>query len=440
MEKKNKSLPILISILVSILGYFIFYSVYQISMAVLGLFPMADNELIAGMILKWGILMIESICMFTLIYHFHKETKGITIGYGEVCLLLWLCGILGLTIISGSRAEASTVLIVNLILGIIKDIRMITAFFMVFAFASVWYTIRSKMKRKEETRVKRIPDCRKQKMIYILLAIPAGLLAYGIYRLIHIVFLGIIVQLFIAPNLWEMNNLFFDILVEILSGYCFVVLLRSFQRKTKGILIGYMEAGFLLWIPLLWKGVYENSKWINTFHGIEREKWLLPIFLLLMIAVSIYYKKKKNEAARKTNMRLPFFLVIFSFGIYYAVILCISIANFFDFQLALIISCSIFSIYFFVLQQLSKEKLIRRLLLAYVVFLSGLLLLCSIYIVQEWKIGSHILSQKDYLGKLIKDMVPNLEMYFAYGISILTGGILSWGCRRQQGGDNEKEK
>ena len=54
-----------------------------------------------------------------------------------------------------------------------------------------------------------------------------------------------------------------------------------------------MEAGFLLWIPLLWKGISENNKWINTFNGIEREKWLLPISLLIMIAVSIYYKRKK---------------------------------------------------------------------------------------------------------------------------------------------------
>lgn len=441
MKKRSKALPVLISISVSILGYLIFYSVYQISMLVLGVFPIAiNNEFMAGTVLKWGILLVEGICMLILIYHFHKETKGMTIGYVEVCLLLWLCGILGFTAISKQKNQVAIVLIIDLFLGIIKDVRLVTAFLIVFALASVVYKIVPKWKRTGEVGVKKTPNAKKQKMISILLAVPASLLAYGIYRLVHSVVLVVIVQLFIAPNFWEMDNVFFDILIEIVSGCWFVALLRRFHQKTRGMLIGYMEAGFLLWMPLLWNGLYENRKWIHTFNVAEIKKWLLPIFLFIMIGVSSYCKRKKNEIPKERNMGLPFFLVIFSYGIYYVVILCISIANFSDFDLALISACGIFSVYFFVIHRLSKGKISKQLLMAYAVFLSGLLFLCGIYIAQEWNIGSLVLNQKDYLEELIKDMVPNLEMYFAYGFSIVAGGILAQGWQWLHGEATPKEK
>ncbi|MBD5545083.1 MAG: hypothetical protein HDR01_12835 [Lachnospiraceae bacterium] len=439
MEKKNRLLYVFISILVSFFGYLIYYTVYQISIVVLGTFlTTINNGLMAEITLKWCILIVEGLCMLILIYHFHRETKGLTIGYVEVCLLLWLCAILEFGISSKQKTEMSTVLILDIFLGIIKDIKLVTGFLIVFALASVCYKAKCPIVRKVENKTKCLRSNKKQKLICIFSAIPASLSAYVIYRLVNVVLLEIIVQLFIAPNLWEMDNICFDILMEILGGFCFAILLQNFHQKTKGMLIGYMEAVFLLWIPVLWIGLNGNSKWINTFHNAASEKWLLPVFLFILIAVSLYYKK--NKSPRKTKTGLLLLGIMFSYGIYYVLILCISIANFSNFELALIISSIIFSIFFFVIQQLSKGKIIKQLLMAYAVFLSGLLLLCGIYIAQEWNIGSPVLNQKDYLEELIKDMVPNLEMYFAYGFSIAAGGILAQGWQWLHGEASSKEK
>lgn len=439
MKKENRLLYVLISILISFFGYLIYYTVYQISTFVLGLFlTTINNEFMAEITLKRCILIVISICMFILIYHFHKETKGLTIGYTEVCLLLWLCIDMGITIISEQKTEISTVLILDVFLGIIKDIKLVAGFLIVFVLASACYKARCPIERKAENKTKSPLSNKKQKIIHIFFVIPASLSAYVIYRLVHVVLLETVVLLFIAPNLWEMNNICFDILMEILSGFCFAILLQKFHQKTKGMMVGYMEAVFLLWLPVLWIGLNENSKWINTFRNAEREKWLLPVFLFILIAVSLYYKK--NKTPRKTKIGLLILGVIFSYEIYYVLILCISIANFSNFELALIISSIIFSIFFFTIQQLSKGKIIKQLLKAYAVFLSGLLLLGGIYIAQEWNIGSPVLNQKNYLEELIKDMVPNLEMYLAYGLSIATGGILTKGRQWLHGEASLKEK
>lgn len=439
MEKKNRLLHILISILISFFGYLIYYTIYQMSTVVSGAFiTTINNGLMAEITLKWCILIVVSLCMFIAIYHFHKETKGLTIGYAEAYLILWLCAIMGFSIISERKTEISTVLILNLFLGVIKDIKLVMAFLIVFALASVCYKAKCPIERKVKNKTKSPLSDKKQKMIYIFSAIPASLSAYVIYRLVHAVLLKIVVLLFIAPNLWEMNNICFDILMEILSGFCFATLLQNFHKKTKGMMVGYMEVGSLIWLPVLWIGLNENSRWINTFCNAEMEKWLLPVFLFILVTVSLYYKK--NKTPRKTKIGLLLLGVIFSYEIYYALILCISIANFSNFELALIVSSIIFSIFFFVIHQLSKGKIIKQLLIAYAVFLSGLLLLCGIYIAQEWNIGSPVLNQKDYLEELIKDMVPNLEMYLAYGFSIAAGGVLAQGWQWLHGEASPKEK
>lgn len=433
MKKKSKAFHTLISVLFSFFGYVIYYIIFQLAISAFCPVSMAINvDAVTESFFPWCILIVESIYMLLLVYYFHKQTKGMTTGYLEGCMLLWLCGISGYTIISRQQLKTS--------IAFIKDIKCIAIFLIVLSFAAILY--KSVPENKKQKSLGKKYNVTNKKRLCTLLAVPAGLLAYGIYRLLHIVIWTVNVQFFIAPDLLERNHLFLDILIEVLSGCYFAALLRNFHKKTNGMLTGYMEAGFLLWIPLLWKGFYENGEWINRFNDGETEKWFLFVFLFILIAVSIHDKKKKEKegALRETNMGLTFLLVISGYGIYCVVIICISIVSFFHFQLALIVSTVIFGIYFFVIQQLSKGKLKWELLIAYGVFLSWALLLCSICIVQGLDIGTDMLGQKEYMVERIKDMVPNLEMYFAYGISVLAGEVLAWRYRRRHGKEKGKNK
>ncbi len=433
MKKKSKAFHILISVLFSFFGYAIYYIIFQLAISAFHPVSMAINvDAVTESFFPWGILIVESIYMLLLVYYFHKETKGMTTGYLEGCMLLWLCGISGYTIISGQQLKTP--------IAFIKDIKCIAIFLIVLSFAAILY--KSVPENKKQKSLGKKYNVRNKKRLCALLAVPAGLLAYGIYRLLHIVIWTVNVQLFIAPDLLERNHIFLDILIEVLSGCYFAALLRNFHKKTNGMLKGYMEAGFLLWIPLLWKGFYENGEWINKFNDEETEKWFLFVFLFILIAVSIYDRKKKEKegALKESNMGLTFLLVISGYGIYYVAIICISIVSFFHFQLALIVSTVIFGIFFFVIQQLSKGKLKWELLIAYGVFLSWTLLLCGICIVRGLDIETAIFDQKDNMIELIKDMVQNLKIYFAYGISVLAGEVLAWRYRRRFGKEKGKNK
>lgn len=421
MKKQSKAFHILISALLSFSGYAIYYIIFQLAVTAFCPVTMAMNDYsMTEGFFPWGILIGESIYIFLVVYYFHKVTKGVTAGYLEGWMLLWLCGILGYTIIS--RRELETI-------AMIKDVRGISFFLILLAISSIFYKF-VPQNEKEKSQKKKYSN-RNKKILCALLAVPAGLLAYGTYRLLRIVIWTINVQLFVTPQLLERNHIFLDIVIEILSGCYFAALLQNFHKKTKGMLIGYMEAGYLLWIPVLWKLPYENGKWFNIYSRAEIEKWFLFIFLFLLMAVSIQNKKKEEEALKEKNIGLSFFLIIFSYGIYYIAVICMSIVSFFHFELAVMVASVVFFLYFFVIQQLSKGKLQWELLMAYGLFLCWVLLLGGICIVQGLNVEADILSQKEYVAEVIKDMAPNLKMYFAYGISVLAGEALAWGYRRR---------
>lgn len=147
MEKKSKVLPILISIPVSILGYFIYYVVCGTTVFALTLLSLTMHfDYTYVIALSWIVLIAESYCMIMILYRFHRATKGKTVRYTEGCLLLWLCGILVYTTISKRELKLSTVLLINPDIGIAKDIRMLSACLIVFFLSSLLYKIVQKKK------------------------------------------------------------------------------------------------------------------------------------------------------------------------------------------------------------------------------------------------------------------------------------------------------
>lgn len=156
MEKKSKLLPILISIPISILGYLIYYIVCKTAVpafVVLTLLNEKGDFLyiymdVYGMIFVWLVLIAESYCMIMILIRFHKATNGMAVGYPEGCLLLWICGILGQTFMSGQQLKLSTVLLLESDISILKDIRMMLLCLIVFGVSSLFYKIGQKKKVK----------------------------------------------------------------------------------------------------------------------------------------------------------------------------------------------------------------------------------------------------------------------------------------------------
>ncbi len=152
MEKKSKLLPIFISIPISILGYLIYYIVCKIAapaFSVLMLFNTNHdyNYLyinVYAMVFVLFVLIAESYCMVMILIRFHKATNGMTVGYLEGCLLLWICGILGHTFISGQPLKLSTVLLLESDISILRDIRMMLLCLIVFGVSSLFYKIGQK--------------------------------------------------------------------------------------------------------------------------------------------------------------------------------------------------------------------------------------------------------------------------------------------------------
>ncbi|MBD5545081.1 MAG: hypothetical protein HDR01_12825 [Lachnospiraceae bacterium] len=157
MEKKSKLLPILISIPISILGYFIYYIVCKTAVPAFFVLMLLNENYdydytyigVYAMIFVWIVLIAESYCMIMALIRFHKVTKGMTVGYMEGCLLLWICGILGHTIATGQKLKLSTVLFLESDIGIAKDIRMLLLCLIVFGLSSLLYKIGKKKKIKE---------------------------------------------------------------------------------------------------------------------------------------------------------------------------------------------------------------------------------------------------------------------------------------------------
>lgn len=154
-EKRNKLLPILISIPISILEYLIYYIVCKTAApAFLVLTLLCDtydfNYIdIYAMVFVWLVLIAESYCMVMILIRLHKVTNGMTVGYLEGCLLLWICGILGHTFISGQPLKLSTVLLLESDISILRDIRMMLLCLIVFGVSSLFYKIGQKKKVKE---------------------------------------------------------------------------------------------------------------------------------------------------------------------------------------------------------------------------------------------------------------------------------------------------
>lgn len=156
MEKKSKLFPILISIPISILGYLIYYIVCKTAVPAFSVLVLLIENYnydymyidVYAMVFVWIVLIAESYCMIMILIRFHKATKGMTVGYLEGCLLLWICGALGHTIISGQQLRLSTVLLLESDISIAKDIRMMLLCLIVFGVSSLFYKIGQKKKIK----------------------------------------------------------------------------------------------------------------------------------------------------------------------------------------------------------------------------------------------------------------------------------------------------
>ena len=153
---KNKLLHTLISIPTSIPRYLIYYIIYKIAvlasvwLAILSLYFYDDDTYIneCAMVFAWIVLIAESYCMIMILYRFHKVTKGMTVGYAEGCLLLWICGVVGYTIISRQELKLSSILLLEADIGIAKDIRMLSFCLIVFLVSSLLYKIGQNKKIK----------------------------------------------------------------------------------------------------------------------------------------------------------------------------------------------------------------------------------------------------------------------------------------------------
>lgn len=265
---------------------------------------------------------------------------------------------------------------------------------------------------------------KEKKGLYALLSLPFVLVGYGLYMFIY--------YMFFWGQLMTMT-MQMDILISIPWQLAIAVSLFMpvpiyyFHKRTKGVLIGYGEVCFFL-IMVIYGGYLYISKQGIGFANSEKQTCML-FFEITLIITSILYKKEKEWKFifRFFQIMKIFFCFMIGLAVYFSVCFIGAFTPWFTIIRNGVVI--ILSIYIFVLLWISKGKWNGKMIASY-----------GIYIVQEWNIGSPILSREDYLGQLIKDLMPNLEMYFAYGISILAGEILSWGCRRQQGGDNEKEK
>ena len=153
---KNKLLNTLISIPTSILGYLIYYTICKIAvlasvwLAILSLYFYDDDTYIneCAMVFVWIVLIVESYCMIMILYRFHNVTKGMTVGYAEGCLLLWICGVVGHTIINRQELKLSSILLLESDIGIAKDIRMLSFCLIAFLLSSLLYKIGQNKKIK----------------------------------------------------------------------------------------------------------------------------------------------------------------------------------------------------------------------------------------------------------------------------------------------------
>ena len=151
---KNKLLHILMSIPTSILGYLIYYIICKIAvlasvwLEILSLYLYDDDTYInvCAMVFVWIALIAESYCMIMILYRFHKVTKGMTVGYAEGCILLWICEVVGHTMISRQELKLSSILLLEADIGIAKDIRMLSFYLIVFLLSSLLYKIAQKKK------------------------------------------------------------------------------------------------------------------------------------------------------------------------------------------------------------------------------------------------------------------------------------------------------
>ncbi len=268
MKKEKKGLYVLLSIPFVLVGYGLYMFIYYIFFG--GQVMTITMQMDILISIPWQLAIVVSLFMTVPIYFFHKRTKGVLIGYGEISFLIimliygvYLWGLPLLLNRQGMEYEYSE-----------KQTCML--------FFEITMIITSILYKKEK----------EGKIIFRLFQIMKGFFCF-------IIGLAVYFSMCFIAAFTPWFSIVKNGVVIILSIYIFALLWLS-KGKWNGKMLAFYVIYLLLWIGCLGGIRIINKEFINI-HDVE---WIVEMFsgyavsiLIGEVLFGVFHKRNKKKAA-----------------------------------------------------------------------------------------------------------------------------------------------
>ena len=249
----------------------------------------------------------------------------------------------------------------------------------------------------------------------IIFVIPASMLLYVLYLLIDF-FLAFLFNILLESHI---------IVSETVSCFLVGMLLLKLHEKTEGKLIGYLEGSFLIWIVLNLTTILKQEILLKKIYWAQIGKYQMFLFLIVLLLTSYMFIKVKYKQSKLRDVMTVITLLLFTYSVYWFATMPLHIAFSMDIQFAAIILCVPLTIFFLIIEYISKRRNKWKLFIYYLGMscIGGILL--YFYKIPELTNKYGFVGEGTYLDYLFNEMEGYVVAHSVFGIAIIFGVLLS---------------